>query len=292
MTRKIYGGAKALTAADAFKGFYALQAYKKKLAPVIASVDVICVPTAPTHYTVADLKKEPIRENSRLGTYTNFVNLLDMCGIAVPCPWASGAIGLPASITLLASAGRDALAGTLAREIHATSGLPLGATGWLLPPHQPVSAPPEGIPLVVVGAHLSGMPLNAQLTSCGAVFDRAVMTTADYQLFSLPGQEVPKPGLVRSGNGEGVAIEAEVWRLAPEAFARFVNAVPAPLSVGTIALADGTALGGFSSSRRGSPGAGRTYRAMAGGFCRRTAGSGRLGRQRRAPKSRIAIRRP
>ena len=89
------------------------------------------------------------------------------------------------------------------------------------------------------------MPLNAQLTSCGAVFDRAVMTTADYQLFSLPGQEVPKPGLVRSGNGEGVAIEAEVWSLAPEAFARFVNAIPAPLSVGTIALADGTFPKGF-----------------------------------------------
>jgi allophanate hydrolase len=253
VTRKIYGAAKTLSAADAFDGLYALQAYKKRLAPLFGSVDLICVPTAPTHYTVADLEKEPIRENSRLGTYTNFVNLLDLCGIAVPS--GTRGDGRPASVTLLASAGRDALTATLAAELHAATGLSLGATGWTLPPPGLAGSAHNGIPLVVVGAHLSGMPLNGQLTSAGAVFDRAVPTTPNYRLYTLPNQQVPKPGLVRSPNGDGVSIETEVWRLAPEAFARFVEAIPAPLSIGTITLADGSSAKGFLLEPAGLEGA-------------------------------------
>ncbi len=161
VTRRIYGGARSLSAADAFTGFYALQAFKKTLAPLIASVDIFCVPTAPTHYTVADLDAEPIRENSRLGTYTNFVNLLDMCGIAVPT--GTRADGLPASVTLLAPFGRDGLTASLARDLHRASGLPLGATGWPLPVSVEIpatAARDDLIDIVVVGAHLSGMPLN------------------------------------------------------------------------------------------------------------------------------------
>jgi allophanate hydrolase len=252
VTRKIYGGAKALSAAEAFKGFYALQALRRQLAPLIASVDVICVPTAPTLYTVADLEKEPIRENSRLGTYTNFVNLLDMCGIAVPS--GTRADGLPASVTLLAPAGRDALTATLARQLHAATGLSLGATGWPLP--APVALAPasaEGIPLVVVGAHLSGMPLNRELVAAGAAFDRAVATTPDYRLYVLPGQATPKPGLIRTRGG--AAIETEVWRLPAAAFAAFVAAIPAPLGIGTITLADGTSAKGFLAEPAGLEGA-------------------------------------
>ena len=256
VTRKIYGGAKALSAADAFKGLYALQAYKRQLAPVIAAVDVICVPTAPTHYTVADLEKEPIRENSRLGTYTNFVNLLDMCGIAVPTGTRSD--GLPASVTLLAPAGRDGLTATLARQLHRASGLPLGATGWSQPAAAnpaPTATPDDGIPLVVVGAHLSGMPLNGELVGAGARFDRAVATTPDYRLYALPGQTPSKPGLIRTVTGRGTAIETEVWRLPPAAFARFVAAIPAPLGIGTITLADGTSAKGFLAESIGVEGA-------------------------------------
>ena len=256
VTRKIYGGAKALSAADAFDGFYALQAYCKKLAPVIASVDLICVPTAPTHYTVADLEKEPIRENSRLGTYTNFVNLLDLCGIAVPS--GTRADGLPASVTLLAPAGRDALTATLARDLHAATGLTLGATGWALPPAAAatITAPRiEGIPLVVVGAHLSGMPLNRDLVAAGACFDRATTTAPSYRLYALYGTTPPKPGLLRTSQGEGAAIEVEVWRLPPAGFATFVADIPAPLGIGTIALADGTEAKGFLVEPAALPGA-------------------------------------
>ncbi|RWD68990.1 allophanate hydrolase [Mesorhizobium sp.] len=244
VTRKIIGGARNLSAADAFRGLYALQAYKSRLAPVIASVDLFCVPTAPTHYTVDAVLADPIATNSRLGTYTNFVNLLDMCGIAVPTGTRDDR--LPMSVTLLAAAGRDGLVAAVARDLHAASGLALGATGWPQTSAQPVGAPADDgtIELVVVGAHLSGMPLNGQLKEAGASFSRSARTAPSYKLYELAGQIPPKPGLVRVGHG-GAAIEIEVWRLCPDAFGRFVAAIPPPLGIGTIELDDGTSAKGF-----------------------------------------------
>ncbi|MBA3041603.1 MAG: allophanate hydrolase [Alphaproteobacteria bacterium] len=245
VTRKIYGGAKNLSAADAFDGLYALQELKRKLAQVIASVDLICVPTAPTHYTVKDLEAEPIRENSRLGTYTNFVNLLDMCGIAVPT--GNRRDGLPASVTLLAGFGKDGLTASLAADLHAASGLPLGATNWALPDRvaPAMVAEEDLIDLVVVGAHLSGMPLNSQLRDLDARFSRATRTAETYRLHALAGTRPPKPGLIRSSGDNGAMIEVEVWQLTPDAFGRFVAAIPSPLGIGTIELSDGTSAKGF-----------------------------------------------
>lgn len=248
VTREIYRGAKSLTAAEAFNGFYALQALKKKLAPAIASVDLLCVPTAPRHYTLAELAAEPIRENSRLGTYTNFVNLLDMCGIAVPT--GKRPDGLPASVTLLAPSGKDGLTATVARALHGASGLPLGATVRPEPaataaPEPEAEAGGELIDLVVVGAHLSGMPLNHQLKELDAVFKRTARTQGCYRLYALPGTTPAKPGMVRVGEGEGGEIEVEVWALAPAAFGTFVASIPAPLGIGTVTLADGTTAKGF-----------------------------------------------
>ncbi|PZM11513.1 allophanate hydrolase [Rhizobium tubonense] len=255
VTRKIYGGAKALSAADAFNGLYALQALKRKLAPLIASVDLICVPTAPTHYTVADLAAEPIRENSRLGTYTNFVNLLDMCGIAVPTGMRQD--GLPASVTLLAPFGCDELTAALARDLHRATHLSLGATGWPQPAPAAIPARTKGdrINLVVVGAHLSGMPLNGQLKTLGAQFLKAIRTTASYRLYALAGQTPAKPGLIRVDDGKGAEIAVEVWQLTPAAFGQFVAAIPAPLGIGTITLADGSAAKGFLVESAGLEGA-------------------------------------
>lgn len=244
VTAEIILGARKLSAVDAFKGLYALQAAKRKLAPAIDSVDLFCVPTAPTHYTVDQVLADPIGTNSRNGTYTNFVNLLDMCGFAVPT--GTRGDGLPAGVTLLARAGRDWLTAAVARDLHAASGVTLGATGWDLP-HTPLVesvAPPCEIELVVVGAHLSGMPLNRELTELDAVFARAVSTTPDYRLYALPTAPVAKPGLVRDERN-GVAIEAEVWRLTPEGFGRFVSNIPSPLGIGTLTLADGTNAKGF-----------------------------------------------
>ncbi|WEX10705.1 allophanate hydrolase [Chelativorans sp. AA-79] len=245
VTAKIIGAARKLSAADAFEGLYALQDYKAKLAPVIASVDLFCVPTAPTHYTVEAVLADPVVTNSRLGTYTNFVNLLDMCGIAVPCGLRPD--GLPMSVTLLGRAGKDGFLAALALDIHAQSGASLGATGWTLPSAGAVAATEDEdtIEIAVVGAHLSGMPLNSQLTELGAIFCRTVKTLPAYRLYALTGQPVPKPGLVRATNGSGTAIEVEVWRLAPDAFGRFVADIPPPLGIGTVLLEDGTAPKGF-----------------------------------------------
>jgi allophanate hydrolase len=248
VTRKIIGGARSLSAVDAFKGLYALQAMRAKLAPVIASVDMFCVPTAPAHYKLAEVLADPIATNSRLGTYTNFVNLLDMCGIAVPCGTRSD--GLPMSVTLLAPAGRDGLAAALARDIHAASGLTLGATGWALPPPTPVVQDEDlgiadGIDVIVVGAHLSGMPLNGQLQGLGGRFRRAAKTQACYSFHALGNQTVPKPGMLRVGDEKGHSINVEVWRMPPAGFGKFVDLIPSPLGIGTVHLEDGTSAKGF-----------------------------------------------
>ena len=255
VTRMIIGGAEKLSAADAFKGLYALQALKAKLAPVITSVDLICVPTAPTHYKVDAVLADPIVTNSRLGTYTNFVNLLDLCGIAVPCGLRID--GLPMSITLLASACRDHLVAALARDVHAQSKLPLGATGWQLPTEAPLpSSANEGmIEIAVVGAHLSGMPLNPQLKNLGGQFCRTAKTIPAYNLYALAGQTIPKPGLLRSVEGGGSSIDVEVWGLPPTGFGTFVAAIPSPLGIGTLALADGTNPKGFLVETAGLKGA-------------------------------------
>jgi allophanate hydrolase len=156
------------------------------------------------------------------------------------------------SVTLLAPAGRDGLVAATARDLHAASGLPLGATGWRQPSAQPasVSAKDGTIELVVVGAHLSGMPLNGQLKDAGARFCRATRTSPSYKLYELAGQATPKPGLIRVGSG-GTAIEVEVWRLCADAFGRFVAAIPPPLGIGTIELDDGTSAKGFLAETAG-----------------------------------------
>ncbi|MGY5802089.1 allophanate hydrolase [Rhizobium sp. LEGMi12c] len=245
VTRKIYGAAKTLSAADAFNGFYALQPLKRKLTPVIASVDLFCVPTAPRHYTRAELEAEPIRENARLGTYTNFVNLLDLCGIAVPTGLRKD--GRPASVTLLSSFGKDGVTASLARDIHAENALTLGATGWPRPLVKKTDHAQRSdlINVVVVGAHLTGMPLNGQLLDLNGRLLRETQTSDCYRLYALRGQNPPKPGLIRVAAGFGSPIEVEVWQLAPEAFGRFAAGIPAPLSIGTIMLADGTSAKGF-----------------------------------------------
>ena len=245
VTRKIYGAARTLSAVDAFRGLYELASYKKKLAPAIESVDLICVPTAPRHYTTAELEAEPIRENSRLGTYTNFVNLLDMCAIAVPC--GTRRDGLPASVTLLATAGKDGLTAALARKLHVESRLSLGATQWPIPR---MAAKTERvrkhlIEIVVVGAHLSGMPLNHQLTDRGGEFLRLARTSNAYRLYELGGQSPSKPGLLRIGNKTGGEIDVEIWQLDAEAFGSFTSEIPPPLGIGTVVLSDGTLEKGF-----------------------------------------------
>lgn len=253
VTRQIIEAGKQYSAADTFRAQYVLRALKRQVAPVLDDVDVLCVPSVPTFYTVADLAADPIRPNARLGTYTNFVNLLDLCGIAVPT--AVRRDGRPGSVTLLAPAGRDAPVAALAAALHRRSGAPLGATGWSQPVQAalPAAVGAGEIAVAVVGAHMSGLPLNGELTRRGARFLTAGKTAPGYRLYRLAGPPPVRPGLVRDG-GEA-SIELEVWSLPAERLGDFLEGVPQPLAIGTVALADGGPVKGFLCETAGLDGA-------------------------------------
>ncbi|MDB5570018.1 MAG: allophanate hydrolase [Hyphomicrobiales bacterium] len=245
VTRKIIAGAAKFSAADVFAAQYRLADLKRATAPLWRSMDAMMVPTYPRPRTLADLEADPVGPNSELGTYTNFVNLLDLCALAVPVRFRPD--GFPNGVTLIGPAGQDALLASIGAPLQALCDEPLGATGWPQPPlsHHSARARPGEIELCVVGAHLSGMALNGELTSRGARFLRTVRTAPDYNLFALAGGPPRRPGLLRCAPGEGHSIEAEVWALTPEAFGSFVEGVPAPLGIGTTRLSDGTKPKGF-----------------------------------------------
>jgi allophanate hydrolase len=251
--RRVVEPAAALSAADAFRGFYRLAELRREIEPLLAAVDLLCVPSVPTFYSLADLAADPIGPNARLGTYTNFVNLLDLCGIAVPAP--PRADGRPGGVTLLAAAGRDGVIASLAQEIEARAGPRLGATGWPRPPREPGDpvAGPDEIELAVCGAHMSGLPLNAELTGRAARFLRTATTTPEYRLYALPGGPPRRPGLLRAAGGAPIAVE--IWALPRTELGGLLAGVPAPLGLGTVRLADGTAAKGFLCEAAGVAGA-------------------------------------
>lgn len=185
----------------------------------LTGCSALLTPTTTRHPTLAEVAADPVGANARLGRYTNFANLLDMASLAVP---AGQVGGLPFGVMLTGAAGSDR---TLAALGHA-----------LLSP---------SVDLFVVGAHLSGMPLNNQLVEAGATLLRPASTSADYRLFALE-TVPPKPGLVRTGGSEtGVRIEGELWRVPAAGFGAFVGGVPAPMAIGKVTLSDGSAVCGF-----------------------------------------------
>ncbi|MSQ52935.1 MAG: allophanate hydrolase [Betaproteobacteria bacterium] len=260
VTRDIVAGAGRYSAADVFLAQYRLAEMKARIAPLWAAgdhgIDALCVPTAGTLYTAEMEKSEPLKFNSNLGLYANFVNLLDLAAIAVPAAMRSD--GLPFGVSLVAPAGSDRWLCRLGAAFHASTGLAMGATAWMPSsgaqevilsnvsrPATPQQSTPGQVRFAVVGAHLSGEPLNHQLTDRGARLLCSTHTAPSYQLFSLPDSTPPKPGLVRAGNGAGAAIELEIWELNEREFGSFVAAIPAPLGVATIELNDGSLVKGF-----------------------------------------------
>jgi allophanate hydrolase len=244
VTREIMAAGARLTAADTFAALYRLQALRRVAERAFNNIDALVLPTAPTVYSTAQVLANPIELNSRLGTYTNFVNLLDLCGLALPA--AIRPDGIPFGITLLAPAGHDALLASIGRVFHADTQLKMGAKGVMQPPLAalPVGANADEIPIAVVGAHLSGMVLNFELRSLGGRLLEQTVTAPDYRLYALD-TTPPKPGMLRVEGGKGSPIELEVWALSASAFGKFVAAIPPPLSIGTIRLADGRGVKGF-----------------------------------------------
>lgn len=240
VTRTITLGAKNISAADTFAALYKLQEMKRRTAGVWNDIDILVTPTAGTIYTVEEVLADPIKLNSNLGYYTNFMNLLDLSAIAVPAGFLGN--GLPFGITFGAPAFSDAALLDLARRWQAVFPLALGATGIDREAKLSQSAP-GFIRVAVCGAHMSGLPLNHQLTDRGGQMVMATRSAAKYRLYALPGAGVRRPGMVRSEPGS--AIELEVWELPATTFGSFVAGIPAPLGIGTIELESGESVQGF-----------------------------------------------
>jgi allophanate hydrolase len=244
VTREIIIAGARLSAADTFAALYRLQALRKIAERAFATIDALVLPTAPTVYSTAQVLANPLELNSRLGTYTNFVNLLDLCGLALPA--AMRPDDIPFGITLLAPAGQDAQLASIGRVFHADTNLKLGSRCVPQPPLAalPASVSDDEIAIAVVGAHLSGMVLNGELKALGGRLLEATATAPDYKLYALDSTP-PKPGMLRVEAGTGSPVELEVWALSAAAFGKFVAAIPPPLSIGTIRLADGRGVKGF-----------------------------------------------
>jgi allophanate hydrolase len=231
ITRKIIEGAKTLTATAAFEATYKLAALRRRAETVWADIDVLLTPTAGTIYTVAEVEADPIRLNSNLGYYTNYLNLLDLCAVAVPAGFLPKK--MPWGVTLVAPAFCDDRVLRLAAKF-------LGEPA----PLRALPAAGRSVNLAVCGAHLTGLPLNWQLTQLGAKLLRATRTAPSYKLFALPGTTPPKPGLIRVA-ADGVPIEVEVWSVPVSGYGHFVSNIPAPLGIGTITLEDGSSVQSF-----------------------------------------------
>ena len=209
---------------------------------------------------------EPLTLNSNLGLYTNFANLLDLCAISVPAGHRDNATGF--GVSLVAPAWSDDALMDLASRYEA-AGAPLR------PPALDVGAQPHGILLAVVGAHLAGMPLHWQLASRAARPVAATRTAPTYRLYAMAGASPPKPALVFDA-GRGAAIDVEVYELSDAAFGSFVAAVPPPLAIGTVVLADGSQVKGFVAEPRAIDGA--TEITALGGLARLSGVAGLIGR--------------
>ncbi|HWT58924.1 MAG TPA: allophanate hydrolase [Rhizobium sp.] len=244
--RTIIEGAKAYDAVDAFEGRYRLEALRQKTKTEWEKVDLLMLPTSPTTYTVEEMKADPIVKNGHFGRYTNFANLLDCAAIAVPAGFDANG-HLPAGVTFVGPAFTDDALAPFADAMHRAADTGMGKDRKAALPEASRVAPPSDdfVPIVVVGAHLTDMPLNHELTRPGGYRLRRARTDGSYRLFALHGTIPPKPGLVRDPGFTGYGVEVEVWALPPAAFAGFVQNIPAPLGVGKITLDDGSCVTGF-----------------------------------------------
>ena len=246
--RAIIAKGRRYSAADLYDAQTQLRAHGQAAAGMWRDIDVLLVPTAPTHYTIAQMQADPVALNRNLGAYTNFVNLLDYAAISVPSSLRDD--GLPFGVTFIGPCGSDWQLAELGQRYHHATGLTQGATGVPLPAPQPLPGlvPPAAaatVRVAVVGAHLSGMPLNGQLTERQACLVAMTETAPDYRFYALPGTVPPKPGLERVASGEGSCIAVEVWEMPVHHYGSFVAMIPAPLGIGTLRLVDDTSVQGF-----------------------------------------------
>jgi len=270
------------SAVNAFQSLYTRDKMRRLTEQVWETIDILVCPTASITPTISQVEASHVRINTDLGYYTNFVNLLDLCALAVPNAFYNKS-GMPCGITLMAPAFHDALLAKVGAKFQKLNNLKLGATQHSAPVYkhygpaedqfssvlfakQPNTDPfffskidphregmlgggrdVETTPIAVVGAHLSGQPLNTQLTELDASLARTVNTAPKYRLYYLDRSAkkmISVPGLLKTTT-DGVAIEVEVWDVPTQLVGRFMSKVGAPLSIGNIELSDGTVVKGF-----------------------------------------------
>lgn len=238
-------------ATDAFAALYEVKRLAASIEPMWQSIDVLLVPTAPQLPTYADVQADPVGANSALGVYTNFVNLLGWAALATPAGFKQD--GLPFGVTWIAPGGADEALLELGAIWEAGQALPLGRHLRAAEPNDDNTGSDgnnlalnrqRSHQIAVVGAHLSGMPLNGQLQAAGARLSQTTTTSKNYRLYHLPNTTPPKPGLVRVADaGESIALE--VYDVPSWAVSGFLALIPSPLGLGKVELADGQWVTGF-----------------------------------------------
>ena len=228
VTRAIVAGGLERKSVDAFDAFHQVAQARRLAAELFARHEALLVPTVPFCPTLADLARDPIGPNSRLGTFTNFVNLCDLAAIAVPAGF--GPDGLPVGVTVLGPAWSEGRLAAIADRIHR-------AFQPTIPALSPDPLATDETALFCIGAHMSGLPLNGQITTLGGRFLRDAATQPHYRLHALG----PRPGLARGAPGASVV--GEIWALPTRAIGTLLAQVPPPLGFGTVALQDGPCLG-------------------------------------------------
>jgi allophanate hydrolase len=246
--REVIAAARRFDAEAVFRARYRLEELRAQIDPLWREVDALMVPTAPACPTRAEVAAAPLQRNAELGRFTNFVNLLGLAALALPA--GLPASGPPFGVTFVAPGGADAALAAWGMRWEAAGSRVLGArlrrgdAEDFAPGAWPAAAP--ALPVAVVGAHLQGLPLHHQLVERGARFAARTRTARAYRLYALPGTVPPKPGLVRSGEGEpGHAIEVEVYDLPQAEVGSFVAQIAPPLGLGSVELADGRWVHGF-----------------------------------------------
>jgi allophanate hydrolase len=238
--------AKNFSAADTFRAAYALEELRGTMKALWSGVDILLLPTAPRTYTRLEIAEAPLERNSHLGHYTNFVNLLDLAAVALPAGLRPD--GLPFGVSLIGQAFTEPALLQLADALHRKLAIKVGGSQRLLADTPCLNAlqPPHGCLLMaVVGAHLTGEPLDWQLTQRGGRLVRTCRTSENYRFYALKGTTPPKPGLLRVPGFKGPGIEVEVWALPANTVGTFIDGVPPPLSIGTLVLDDGALVKGF-----------------------------------------------
>ena len=254
VVKGIVEGAKNKDAVAAFKAEYELQTYRAFARGLFEQIDFLVSPTAPRSYLIRELLEDPITLNSNMGYYTNYMNLLDLCGVAVPAGFTSN--GIPFGVTLIAPCFREISLLNQALRWESQQRLPMGVSDKIYQSYSnlPIVTTSNQIEVAVCGAHLSGMPLNWQLVERGATLIAETETSENYRFYALAGGPVKRPGLIRQ-DSNGCRIKVEVWSMPQSEFGGFVSGIPHPLGIGKLQLINGEWVSGFICEEAGLAGA-------------------------------------